>query len=183
MKIKDKIEKEFKTLDDKSVVLLDLNAENYFEAVMHAVDFMLKKGRKGVFITVSRPYKYILREMQKRNIATENLLFIDCTSAMAGEHDGASCTYIENPAALEEIGMQIGSLLDAIKSEEKFLIVDSISALLIYNTAPSIKEFSMFLINKMRLEGVTGILVTIEKDVPEDIKRILIAMCDEVIYV
>ena len=47
----------------------------------------------------------------------------------------------------------------------------------------SVKEFSMFLMNKLRLDGVDGILVIIEKESPDDLKQILIAMCDKAIYV
>ena len=41
----------------------------------------------------------------------------------------------------------------------------------------------MFLINKLRLDNVNGVLVIIEKEAPEDLKQILIAMCDKTISV
>ena len=127
--------------------------------------------------------KVIKIKMLKRNIKTEDLLFIDCISAMAGEHGNGDCVFIENPASLEEISMHIGSLLEGIESEKKFLVLDSFSSLLIYNNKNSIEEFAMYLINKLRLNNVNGILVVMEKDIPDGLKKILIAMCDKVIYV
>ena len=178
-----KIKKEFEVLSGSFVLLLDTHAENYFESVMDSADFMSGKGKKGVYVTISRPYRYLSKEMQKRGIKTENIIFIDCISSMAGEHGSENCVLVENPAALEEVSMHISSSLSKIKSGEKFLIMDSISTLLIYNSLNSVKEFSMFLINKLGLEGVDGVLVTLGKESPEDLKQILIAMCDKVIYV
>jgi KaiC/GvpD/RAD55 family RecA-like ATPase len=184
MEVKDKLEKELESLGDNFVILLDVKAENYSEAVLCATEFMLKKGKKGVYVAASRPYKFILKEMGKRNIETENLLFIDCISGMGGERDGGEiCTYVENPAAIEEIIMHVSLSLRKLKSRGNFLIMDSISTLLIYNTLHSMEEFSMFLINKMRLEDVSGILIIIEKQVPEELEQILTAMCDGVIHV
>jgi len=169
---------------DNFVILLDVKAENYSEAVLCAAEFMLKKGKKGVYVAASRPYIFILKQMGKRNIGTGNLLFIDCTSGMGGEQDGGgACTYIENPAALEEISMHISLSLRKLNPGGNFLIMDSISTLLIYNTLHSMEEFSMFLINKMRMEDVSCILIIIEKQVPEELEQILTAMCDRVIHV
>ena len=183
MEIKNQIEKEFETLSGDFVVLLNTRAENYSDAVMESVSLMLKKEKKGVYVTASRPYRFISKEMQRRNIKTEDVLFLDCISSMAGDRGNGSCIYVENPAALEEISMHISSLLNKIGSDKKFLIIDSISTLLIYNSTNSVKEFAMFLVNKLRLEDVSGILVTIEKEAPDDIKRILIAMCDKAIHI
>jgi len=182
--VKDQIKKEFKALKSNFLVLLDTHAENYFEAVMEIAGLMSEE-KTGVYVTASRPYRFISSEMQRRNINTDNILFLDCISAMAGEHSSGNekCIFVENPAALEEISMHINSLTSRIKSDEKFLIMDSVSTLLIYNSTNSVKEFSMFLINKMRLEGLNGMLVIIEKEAPEDLKQILIAMCDKTIYV
>ena len=179
MKSKSKVSEEFEAVTDKFVVLLNTPPEKYFDTAINSTNLMLKKGKTGVYITASRPYRFITREMQKRSVDTKNLLFIDCISFMSGEHSAGTCTYIENPAALEEISMHIGSLLSEIESDEKFLIMDSISTLLIYNSPGSVKEFAMFLINKLRLEGVDGILLAIEKELPEDLEQILISMCDK----
>jgi len=183
MELKKQIEKEFETVQEDTLTLLNLTAENYFDAVMESLRLMVERGEKGVYVTVSRPHKYLRMEMRKRGIRTDGILFLDCISSMAGERDDMTCTYVENPSSLEEISMHIGSLLDKIDSGKKFLIMDSFSTFLIYNGKNSMKEFAMFLINKLRLEGVGGILVILEREAPDDLKQILIAMCDRVIYI
>jgi archaellum biogenesis ATPase FlaH len=177
------IKNEFEALSSNFIVVLDTRAENYSNAVMESAKFMVGKEQKGVYVTVSRPYRYILKEMQKRNIPTAGIFFLDCVSYMAGEGGEGCCAFVENPAALEEISMYLTSSLNRIDSPEKFLIFDSLSTLLIYNSLNSVREFSMFLMNKLRLDDVNGVLVIIEREAPEDLKQILIAMCDKTITV
>ena len=113
------------------------------------------------------------------------MVFIDCISSMAGEcrEDSKECIFIENPASLEDMVMHVSTLLDKIESGEKFVIMDSLSTLLMYSSTNSVKKFSLFLVNKLRSDGVKGIFVFIEREVPGDLEKALSAMCDKVIYV
>lgn len=178
-KIKDKIKEEIEVLGSKFIVTLDTPAEKYCDTAMDSAEFMLGKGKKGVYVTASRPYMFMLREMQKRGVNIDNLVFIDCISCMAGEHTFRECDYVENPAALDEISMHIASLLDKIQSNEKFLIIDSLSTLLIYSSANLVKDFLTFLINKLRRDGIDCIILIIEKEAPPDMKKIIAGMCDK----
>lgn len=182
MKIKDQIREKFESAGDPQLILLNTSSENYFEAVMESTKFMLKEG-EGIYFTASRPYRYISKEMQRRKIKTDDLVFIDCISIMAGEHSNGDCIFVENPAALEEISMYIDSMLDKMEGSKKFLVMDSLSTLLIYNSQASVKEFSMFLMNKLRIHGVGGVFVVLERELPKDIKQILIAMCDKTVQI
>jgi archaellum biogenesis ATPase FlaH len=177
--IKEKIKEEIEPMSNKFIVLLDTPAEKYCDAAMCSADFMVGKGRTGVYVSASRPYRFMLKEMQKRGINPDNLLFIDCISRMAGEQPRGKCLYVENPSALGEISLHIASILDKIESNEKFLIMDSLSTLLIYNSANSIKDFLTFLINKLRLEGIDCIILVIEQEAPPDLRSALVGMCDK----
>ena len=183
--VKNNIKKEFEALNRRFIVLLDVPAKNYFDSVMESANFVVEKEKKGVYVSVSRPFRYISNEMQRRNINMDNILFIDCISAMAGEHDNGNekCMFVKSPSALEEISINITSLIDKIECDEKFLIMDSVSTLLIYNSMDSVKEFLLFLIKKLRLERVSGIIITVEKETSEEIKQILIEKCDKAIHV
>jgi archaellum biogenesis ATPase FlaH len=176
-------EKEFESVSSKSLVLLETRAGNHFDAVTDVLAVMLNKNMKGVYVTVNRPSRYIISKMHKRSVDTDNVRFIDCISAMAGDCENVECTYVETPAALEDIVNQSCSLLERIKSEDKFFIIDSLSALFIYNGLTFVRDFSLFLIKKLREKEVNGILVIIESEVPDDIKKLLTEMCDNSIYI
>ncbi len=189
--INEQIQNAFKGIKSENyIVLLNTAAEYYFDSVMATASFMTKSGRNGVYVTACRPYAFIIRKMREdKRINTDNILFLDCISRMAGmtgvsqgTEDAKKCTFVDNPAALEEIKMYIGTLLDKLKGD-KFLIIDSISTFLIYNTPGAVKEFSMLLTNTLRLLEVSGVLIIIEKEAPEDLTQILIAMTDKTIKV
>jgi len=181
--LKNKIEKGLKSIGSNFMVLLDTHSENYFEAVMESARFMLEDNKKGVYVTVSHPCKFILNEMRERDINTGNLLFVDCITSVSGFHiaggfEDNNCLFAKSPSELDQISRQINSLLEKIKYDEKFLIIDCISTLLIYNSASSVREFTMSLADKLRFEGADGIIVTIKKEIPDDLKENLVSICD-----
>ena len=104
---------------------------------------------------------------------------------MAGKSPGESgnCVFIENPSALEEVGMWTNVLLERIGSKDKFLIVDSLSALLIYNNVEMLKKFSQFSINRLRLQGASGIFVSIDMEIAEGFYDTLATLCDKTIKI
>ncbi len=67
-----------------------------------------------------------------------------------------------------------------LKSNEKFLIIDSISALLIYNTPSSVKECLTPLITTLRLLGMAGIVIT-TNETPKELEQLLMSMSDNLI--
>ncbi len=181
--LQEELQEELGKLSNNSIILLDAHAENCFDAVMESTNFMLDQGKAGIYVTVSKPYKFITRKMQDMDMKLDNLLFIDCISLMAGDGTGKGCIFVETPALLQHIRMNIDSLISKPDSREKFLIIDSISMFLIYNEENKVKEFVRFLVNKLKQEKVTGVFITINNEISGDLKRVLTKMCDEVIHV
>jgi len=179
------IEREFETLGSHFMVILNTKSTRNFDAVAHSLNLNLGAGKKCVYVSVGLPYDYILKEIKKRDIKIENIFFIDCVSAMAGL-DLMPCenlAFVETPAELEKINRNIDYHLKRMEEGKKFIVMDSFSTLLIYNTIDSIKEFTCFLINKMRSEKISGIFVVIDKEIPEDFACHLSENCDRVIHI
>ena len=184
--IEEKIQADLKDTPNDSIILISTGAEEYFTAVLTSLKVLLnQKEMGGVYITISRPYSYLSKVLKERGINTKNLLFIDCISCMAGEMPGERerCIFIESPTSLEEITMYIDRLFEQVKTPDKFLFLDSLSTLLIYNSLRSAEEFSHYLINKLRLRGMGGIFISIEHELPEDLPQVLSQVCDKTIHV
>jgi len=179
-----KINKELETLGDEFIILLTSKPEYYFDSVLKTVKFITDKGMGGVYITTSRPYRFIKNRLEEYSTDTENLFFIDTISCMAGESYGERerCVFIENPTAIEEVGMWIDILMDRVNTENKFLIIDSLSTMLIYNEITALKEFSQFLISRMRLTGTSGVFASIDTET-QNICGVLSTLCDKTIKV
>jgi archaellum biogenesis ATPase FlaH len=134
----------------------------------------------GVYVSITRPHEYILNAMDDSGIPSTNLFFIDCISLMAGKQQEKldNVVYVENPSSLEEVSMYLDRMLSKVGRERKFLFLDSLSSLLIYNTDKSVKEFTHFIINKIRLENIAGVILSIEKKEVEELVKTLNPMCD-----
>ena len=180
-----KLNKELSSLGNEFIILLNTDSKYYLDSVLETLKFMTDKRMGGVYLTSARPYGYMVKKFKEYNINNENLFFIDAISGMVGKSPGEDgrCVFIENPTALEEIGMWTNTLMDRIEVENKFLIVDSLSTMLIYNDVGALKEFSQFLINRLRLAGVSGIFTSIEMEIQMDFYGMMVALCDKTIEI
>ena len=165
-----------------AVLLVNMLAKDHTEAV-GAIMTRLVKGMEmgGVFVAVTAPSELIKEELESKGINCDDIHFVDCVSQMAydtAKNKVKNTVFVENPSSLEEIIMQIDRQADEVASENKFVFVDSLTSLLIYNTSEAIREFTHRVINKERLKDMTGIFLTIRKREIEDLVTIITPMCD-----
>ncbi len=182
----ERLRQKLQGIEKGHITLILTMPADYFRSVLVVLDVLVnEKDCGGVYMTVSKPHAFISRVLERENIPTKKLFFIDFISCMAGEKVGArgNCIFVENPASLEEISMYAEELIEKLDTPEKFLLLDSLSTLLIYNNAQSVKKFSHFLINKLRMDGMSGIFVTLEDDASRDLTDTLIHLCDSVINI
>jgi hypothetical protein len=180
--IQDTLNVKLREIAENKVVLISSKSENHSQIVSNVLDILVnKRDMGGVYLSVTRPYDFILSTINPLGISSSNIYFIDCISLMAGKapsQKSENVVFIENPSSLEEVSMYLDKMLIKVQNKKKFLILDSLSSLLIYNTDKSVKEFTHFLINKIRLENVAGIILSIEKKEAEDLVKTLTPMCD-----
>jgi archaellum biogenesis ATPase FlaH len=166
---------------DNTVLLVSVKSKDHSSAVSGLLNLLVnQRGMGGVYLTITRPYAFVLSAMDKASIPSENVYFIDCVSQMAGQHKSGleRVVFIENPSSLEEVTMYLDRMLDKVAGDRKFLFLDSLSSLLIYNSDKSVREFAHFLINKVRLMGIASVVLSIEKKEAEDMVNTMVPMCD-----
>ncbi|MFH1721845.1 MAG: hypothetical protein ABH950_04480 [Candidatus Altiarchaeota archaeon] len=180
-----KLKKEMEGLGDDAIVLVSCRAESHMRMILALLAIVLnEKSQGGVYISVSRPFRYILNNLEENDIEIEDLFAIDCVSRMAGKVSEKMDTvaYVENPSSLEEISMYMDRMLMKVGSGKKFILLDSLSSILIYNNQKSVKEFTHFIINKMRLEGLGGFILTQEKKEAQDLIQTIQPLLDKEIH-
>jgi archaellum biogenesis ATPase FlaH len=170
------------TKGDKTVLLISSKSENHNQIVLSLLEtLILKRDMGGVYITISRPSDSIIDTLDAKGVPSENVFFVDCISQMSGKLAGIkreNVTYVDNPSSLEEISMFLERLLVKIKGDGKFIVLDSLSSLLIYNSDKSVREFAHFIINRARMQNITAVILSIEKKEAEDLVKTLAPMCD-----
>lgn len=176
--------KTIKILDGESTILLHVGADKYIQSTIEMLRYLVEEREMGgAYITVSKPYAYIMDVMEENNISTKNLFFIDCISQMGGGGGAQNekCVFT-NPVALPEIMVHLTDQLKKVKTPKKFLFLDCLSTLLVYNNEKAVREFTMWLLSNVELrKDMIGILVAVKEDIPPALIGLLTAMCKRVI--
>lgn len=149
-------------------------SENRHNDLLQALfSFMnTKQNELWTFVTASNTFKHISDNF-KKEFENKNIKFIDCISRSSGisafEKD---CKYIESPTMLEKIALEIINIFKGKEHElEKYVVIDSLSSLVIYNDPEIIREFVSLLMNKARSENIHIVSIVIEEEV--DTNRLL----------
>ena len=84
-----------KTKEGKSI-LLELDVESYLEANNKTIKILQKKGLRGVYINIQRPFKNISSLLKKQGMDLNKLIFIDVASAVSKEtqENNKGCVHI-----------------------------------------------------------------------------------------
>lgn len=118
------------------------------------------------FITASYTFDYLFKNF-KELITHSNIKFIDCISRSSGISKLAgNCTYIESPTMLEMVSLACMNSFRGVKEEtEKYIIIDSLSALMVYNDIEVIREFVSLLQNRTRAHNIHVVSILIEEEI------------------
>jgi len=155
--------------------------ENRHEDLLGAVFTSMFSNNHDVwtFVAVSKTFDYMAKTFKEID-QFDNIKFIDCVSRAAGIstlHN--NCTYIESPVMLEKLILEILNNFKGIKHEvDKYVVIDSLSALMIYNDPEIIREFIALLMNRSRSENIHVISILVEEEL--DSNR-LIQLNDKII--
>ncbi len=162
-----------------------LPGSNYSDLVQAMFEHIKSKPDEAwVYVTVTKPYNIIIR--QNEDIANNtNIKFIDCVSRAAGISEANSnCVFIESPTMLEKIGLEIMNIFKEVDDKtDKYLVLDSLSNLIIYNDPEIITEFFYHLINRTRAKNIHTISIAIEEEGMDKYLNKLIYLNDKILKV
>ena len=117
------------------------------------------------YVTVSKTFDYLSKTF-KEGIKQSNIKFIDCISRAAGITEGASsCIYVESPVMLDKIILEVLNNFKGMKRDlDKYIVIDSLSALMIYNDPEIIREFMSLVMNRSRSENIHVVSILVEEE-------------------
>jgi len=176
------IRKGFEGLGKNYIVLVLVDANKYQETV----DSLLKKfsleNTNGLYITINKPAKTLLKNWSKRKIPFENIQIIDSSSRMTGVSSDpiTNVDYLDSPADLTELILAADKKLRLIKNNP-FIILDSVTTLLVYNEANAVEKFTHSLMGKIEETESKGVLIMLESEQFREIIQTLSQFCDRVI--
>lgn len=168
------------------VVLITVSAEDYARANTEILKVLANDDNlPGLYITINKPYITMKRSLDEAGVKTDRIFFIDCITKTAGgkPEDDANVLYLDSPQNLTGLGVAMAEALSDMPSEDKykFLFMDSLSTLLLYHNAGTVAKFSHFLTSKMRVWGLRGVLMSVEKETDPEFVNQLSQFCDTVL--
>jgi KaiC/GvpD/RAD55 family RecA-like ATPase len=149
-------------------IMLVLTSANRYSSILPvAVSALVKKKSYGIYVTVNKPYTTLREDFRRKGIDMERLFFIDAVTKMVGGASAPSKNFIaiESPQFLTEMSIAISQAMSALPKGDRFLILDSVSSMLIYNSAGTVARFMHFLSGKLREWGVRGVFMAVDTDV------------------
>lgn len=94
------------------------------------------QGTVGIYVSLNKTQKSVEENLVKEKIDFEKIFFIDCVTKEKTREDVLHCS----PNELKELSYSIKNFIEEIPGE-KFVILDALSTLLIYNPENHVAAF------------------------------------------
>lgn len=177
--------KELKDLEENPIISFLVAEDKYNETNISILKILINEFKMpGVYITVNKPYKSVAGTLKNNGIDTSKIFFIDTVTKLAkGEEPRTeNCLFMESPESLTDLSIALGEAVNSIPGD-KFIFLDTLSTLLIYNEAGTVTKFAHFLTSRMRAWSVKGIIISLIKETKPELQAELAQFCDKIVDV
>ena len=174
----EELKKQLKDLKEY-IALATVSAKNYQKTNTEMIKELTESENiPGVYVTLSKPFDIIEKNLQKGGIDTRMIIFIDAVTQKSSLEKTDKCLFIGSPEKLSDISVAMDQAVRALPSKDRFVFFDSLNILLLYNEAGTVARFIHFLASKMRAWKVRGIIVSLRKKQDEELIEQLTQFCD-----
>jgi KaiC/GvpD/RAD55 family RecA-like ATPase len=143
------------------IIMIELPITAYFEMNSSTIKLLTNQGFEGIYISFQRPFQNISFFFESEGIDISTLLFIDAATALSGEkqHEDPRCVHISQELNIDELVKAIYLSLPKLKSQKKFIFIDSLTTISLYKPLSQIMRFSEFLIRTIRKENEENVIL------------------------
>ncbi len=166
--------------ETKPVALFLTDGGGYKEAFVKIAESLIADHDGGVIITANRPTA-TLRPSLDADLS--QVTFVDCISSMTGIMPPMErgVIHIESPTMLEKMALRAERALRAVPGDRRFLLLDSLSTLAVYNGPAAVRELTHNLVTRLRMLGVTGAFVLVQNQTDAMLVDAVRPLCDETV--
>lgn len=153
---------------------LVLGSEKY-EGTVNDIMTRFTKDFKlsGVYISLNKPSREVVRSLKKDRLDTSKILFLDST-LRKDECNTKKCVRVGD--SVVSLSLAVSS---AIKNNQAgFIFIDSINALLLYHDPEIVKDFISFFSEKMRYLNIPTVFMSVEDNSSRKFNPFLNKVCD-----
>ncbi|MBN2043118.1 MAG: hypothetical protein JW754_04915 [Candidatus Aenigmarchaeota archaeon] len=153
--------KELESLNGQYSALVITPVEKMQDISNRIIKSFAKKSNKGVYIALNKPHDSIEKVLQGMKINTGGIHFIDCIRTIAEDSPGERVAHIQNPSDITSMNIALNQFMEKIEGE-KYIVLDSLTTLLIYNKENLVIMFVKALIDEARKYEAKMIILTPE---------------------
>jgi len=179
-------EKQMAGLPEPFVVLFLASPIEYMAQNLELLrEFVNNRSMAGIYITVNRPYASLVSLLKTEKIDTSRMFFIDLITKTLGDRPARTdnCIFMGSATNLTDLSVAISQAVSASADEKKFIFLDSLSTMLLYNEAGTISKFSHFLTSRLREWNVDGVFISLDTQSDKELTASLSQFCDRVVKV
>jgi len=136
-----------KELSENQTILLIMDSAEYNSEIISIVKKL--DGKNIAYVTLNKTKDSLVELFKKNKIKTGNIVFIDAISktikSVPEQSDGVY--YVSSPGALTELSLVISKF---VRHNFDYLIFDSLTNLLVYESKAPVGKFVSSLVNKIK---------------------------------
>ena len=184
------IEEKLASVSAGSIVILEFPAEeNQIKLAADFLKFKEKTGSCGVYVSSNRPTNNLIEKVKdygydlKKGLEEGRVWVVDLVSRNVGDAEVSGVIYVSSASELSATQMAIEKAVNRIKDRDGhgWLLLDSIATLLVFNSPDSLLEFLHFLLGRLRVLGLDGIIFTVREGIEVKVIATIRQFCDEII--
>jgi len=163
------VEEAVSKLDTSDSMLLIVEAGILHESMVYVTKHMLARDKYGIYVCLNKPHDAVSSILKRSSVDTKRVYFVDCVTALAKETlttKGAKVIYAVGPHDISDKGTIPNAIKRFIRSVpgEKFLIIDALRTLFIYNEPKLVSTFIHLLLTLTSAHDVKLIVLTRKED-------------------
>ena len=174
-------------LENLDSALIVVDGSRLHEDIVYTLKDLLKHADYGVYVSLNKPHFTIERLLEKSKINLKRIYFVDCITAAAHyslDKSHSRVLYASHPSDLNfdgSIPRAITHFVDSIPGE-KFILVDALRTLFLYNEPALVVKFIRSLLDLKRHHSVKVVFMA-RNDFDEDIINRTHDLFDDVVHV
>jgi hypothetical protein len=170
--------------DDKRILLALSPSRTYRENTLRMIQEIQKGNLHLIIICINQPAAFLIDFYQRNGIDISRIYFIDAITQYATgtvpENIG-NCRFVPKPNDLTALGIAVTGTLKMFEGEKNVIFLDSVNAMLIHSTSSDLLKFIHFVISKLRVMNIAGILLAVEKGLDPVLLSQITTFADELV--
>jgi len=176
--------KELNNLEEGAIFLIETDASKLLEVHLAAMKWFSEKKYTQIVLSTSRPCKNLLSLYKENGIDTSKLMIL-CTCCQGKENNkqkNSNVIHLPSQSALIDIAMSLSYCMERAK-DKKIVFIDSINTMLIHNKPDVLAKFIHSILTKMRINNVSGLLISLEIETDKELRAEIAQLCDKIIKI